>query len=98
MNDESFGQLPFLDKVAYSFLTSIPKDLTPAERDAIKKASILGACPKRVALLLGTSKERKRLKVLENSSFIPIRYSFTSETKVVDWQAFFTLIYRACML
>jgi hypothetical protein len=89
MSDESFEHLPFLDKVAYSFLTSIPKDLTPSERDAIKKASIFrGMSLSALHYSWGyPKKENDWGSTGKQLIYTDKLFVYVKDKKVVDWQA-----------
>jgi hypothetical protein len=89
MGDESFGQLPFLQKIAYSFLTSIPKTLSTAEVEAIKNGSIFrGMSLTALHYSWGYPQKENdwgstgKQLIYTNTLFVYIR-----DKKIVDWQA-----------
>jgi hypothetical protein len=89
MSDESFGQLPFLQKVAYSFLTSIPKTLSTTEIEAIKQGSIFrGMSLTALHYSWGYPKKENdwgytgKQLIYWDTVFVYIR-----DKKIVDWQA-----------
>jgi hypothetical protein len=89
ISDESFRELPFLQMVAHSFLTSIPKTLSATEIEAIKKGSIFrGMSLTALHYSWGYPKKENdwgstgKQLIYTDRLFVYIR-----DKKVVDWQA-----------
>jgi hypothetical protein len=89
MSDESSRKLPFLQKIAYSFLTSIPKEITRAEIEAIKNGSIIrGMSLTALHYSWGFPKKENdwgstgKQLIYGDRLFVYVR-----DKKVVDWQA-----------
>jgi hypothetical protein len=89
MSDESFGQLPFLQRVASSFLTSIPKTLSPVEIEAIKNGSLFrGMSLTALHYSWGyPQKENDWGSTGKQLIYADRLFVYIRDKKVVDWQA-----------